>query len=87
MTPRRGRRLKIDPGQQTLFDPDVGVPIPKDPVYSSASRTLYVNFVDGTPWRYYDVNPNEWRNFRRSASPGRFINRVLNSHNYERGEH
>lgn len=52
--------------------------------YSSDSKTLYVRFVDGTPWVYYHVEPNEWRNFRRSSSPGRFINRVLNSHSYNR---
>jgi hypothetical protein len=52
--------------------------------YSSKSRTLYVRFDDGTPWEYRNVDANEWRNFRRSASPGRYINRVLNSHDYGR---
>lgn len=50
--------------------------------YSSKSHTLYVKFVDGTPWAYYGVEPNVWRNFRRSASPGRYINRVLNNYSY-----
>lgn len=50
--------------------------------YSSRSHTLYVKFVDGTPWAYYGVEPNVWRNFRRSASPGRYINRVLNNYSY-----
>ena len=52
--------------------------------YSSASHTLYVRFVDGTPWAYYNVEPNVWRNFRRSASPGKFINRTLNNYSYGR---
>jgi hypothetical protein len=50
--------------------------------YSPRTHTLYVRFVDGTPWAYYNVEPNIWRNFRRSASPGRYINRVLNSYAY-----
>lgn len=54
--------------------------------YSSGTKTLYVRFVDGTPWNYFGVERNEWRNFRRSASPGRYINRVLNSHDYGRGQ-
>lgn len=53
--------------------------------YSSGSKTLYVRFVDGTPWNYFGVEKSEWRNFRRSASPGRYINRVLNSKDYRRG--
>lgn len=53
--------------------------------YSPSSGTLYVRFADGTPWNYFGVEPNEWKNFRRSASPGRYINRVLNAKNYSRG--
>lgn len=52
--------------------------------YSPASHTLYVRFNDGTPWQYNNVEPNVWRNFRRSASPGRYINRVLNNYSYGR---
>ena len=51
---------------------------------SRDSHTLYVRFVDGTPWQYNNVEPNIWRNFRRSASPGRYINRVLNQYSYNR---
>ena len=50
--------------------------------YSSASHTLYVRFVDGTPWAYYNVESRVWRNLQRSASPGRFVNRVLNNYAY-----
>lgn len=47
--------------------------------------TLWVVFRDGTPWEYYDVPQNVWRNFRRVKSPGRFVNRVLNNYDYGRG--
>lgn len=52
--------------------------------YSSKSHTLYVRFADGTPWQYNNVEPNIWRNFRRSASAGKYINRVLNNYSYGR---
>lgn len=52
--------------------------------YSTTSRTLYVRFQDGTPWQYNNVEPNVWRNFRRSQSQGKFINRVLNNYSYGR---
>lgn len=55
--------------------------------YSAQSGRLYVTFQDGTPWVYEGVERSEWRNFRRSASPGRYINRVLNNKNYYRGHH
>lgn len=47
--------------------------------------TLRVRFRDGTAWEYYDVEPDVWQRFKRSASPGRFINRVLNSYEYGPG--
>jgi hypothetical protein len=47
--------------------------------------TLRVRFRDGTPWEYYKVPPNIWQNFKRSVSPGRFINRVLNGYPYGEG--
>lgn len=54
--------------------------------YDSETRTLRVRFRDGTPWAYYDVPPNVWRNFRRVKSPGRFINRTLNNYEYSRDD-
>lgn len=51
-----------------------------------ATGTLWVVFRDGTPWEYYDVPANIWRNFKRVKSPGRFINRVLNNFDYGRGD-
>lgn len=53
--------------------------------YDKSTETLRVRFRDGTPWEYYDVSDREWRNFKRVRSPGRYINRVLNSHPYSRG--
>lgn len=52
----------------------------------AATGTLWVVFRDGTPWEYYDVPQQVWRNFRRVKSPGRFINRVLNNFDYGRGD-
>jgi hypothetical protein len=58
--------------------------------YDSASERLYVRFVkphgEGTPWTYENVPANVWRNLRRSQSPGRFVNRVLNNYSNHRGE-
>jgi hypothetical protein len=53
--------------------------------YDKGLQQIHVIFRDGTPWVYDGVEPNIWRNFRRSASPGRFINRVLNGYTYYRG--
>ena len=46
--------------------------------YDSGLQQVHVIFRDGSPWAYDGVPQNVWRNFRRSTSPGRFINRVLN---------
>lgn len=53
--------------------------------YDSGLQQIHVIFRDGTPWVYDGVETNVWRNFRRSASPGRFINRVLNNYTYYQG--
>ena len=53
--------------------------------YDSGLQEVQVYFADGTPWRYRGVPYNVWRNFTRSSSPGRYINRVLNGFEYERG--
>lgn len=57
--------------------------------YDSGMSQIHVIFRDGTPWVYDQVPQNVWRNFRRSSlrgsSPGRFINRVLNSYPYFEG--
>lgn len=54
--------------------------------YDPDNQTLRVRFRDGTPWEYYDVPPNIWRSFKKSESPGRFINRILNNYTYGPGD-
>ena len=57
--------------------------------YDRDSQRLYVlfhkPFPGGTTWTYHGVPANEWRNLQRSASPGKFVNRVLNKHRYNPG--
>jgi hypothetical protein len=51
--------------------------------YDSATQTMRVEWGDGgAAYNYYGVPPNIWRNFRRAPSPGKYINRVLNSYTY-----
>jgi hypothetical protein len=51
--------------------------------YYSQTQTLVVQWGDGgTAYAYYDVTPQEWDAFTKVDSPGRFINAVLNNHNY-----
>jgi len=56
--------------------------------YDPRNQKLWVTFMKPTPNRveyvYDQVPPNVWRNLRRSQSPGRFVNRVLNSYPYHR---
>lgn len=57
--------------------------------YDKDTQRLYVRFVKpiprGTPWVYEGVPSNVWRNMKRSASAGKFVNRVLNDYDYHRG--
>ena len=53
--------------------------------YDGGLEQVHVIFKDGTPWTYNGVPRNLWKNFRRSASPGKYINRVLNSFPYWEG--
>jgi hypothetical protein len=51
--------------------------------YYSQTQVLLMEWGDGgVPYAYYDVTPQEWDAFTRADSPGRFINNVLNEHNY-----
>lgn len=53
--------------------------------YDSGARQIQVEFSNnGAPYVYEEVPPNIWRNFRRTTSPGRFINRTLNNFPYYR---
>lgn len=57
----------------------------RDARYDTTLHQLHVHFKDGTPWVYREVPQNVWNNFKRSSSPGRFINRVLNEYPYHKG--
>jgi hypothetical protein len=54
--------------------------------YDRETRTLRIRFREGAGYEYYDVSPQEWQNFRRVKSPGRYINRVLNFKDYQRAD-
>lgn len=43
-------------------------------------------YEQGAVYDYFGVSTSEWQRFQRSASPGRFITRVLDSHEYTRVE-
>ena len=53
--------------------------------YDPGLQQINVIFADGTPWTYDGVPQNVWRNFRRSSSPGRYINSTLNRYPYWEG--
>lgn len=50
--------------------------------YNPDDEVLTIRFREGAYYAYYEVPENIWRNFRRSRSPGQFINRVLNHYRY-----
>lgn len=51
--------------------------------YYSQTQMMVVEWGDGgVPYAYYDVTPQDWDAFTQSDSPGKFINAVLNNHNY-----
>lgn len=53
--------------------------------YDKKTGTLRIEFYsNGAVYNYYDVSQATARAFRRAVSPGQYIDRVLNSHNYER---
>lgn len=54
--------------------------------YNYHTDTLRVVFREGAVYDYFDVSTAEWWRMKRSASPGKFINRVLTSHEYTRVE-
>jgi hypothetical protein len=91
---------RVNPGVTTTEQPDEAeieenlnwLPFQSSRVseaaYDANSGQLFVRFQRPTPGQdeyvYEGVGPNEWRNFRRSASPGRYVNRILNGKNYHR---
>lgn len=53
--------------------------------YDRTTQTLRVQFfTNGAQYDYLDVPPSVARSFRRTPSPGKFINRVLNKYEYHR---
>jgi hypothetical protein len=61
--------------------------------YNRATQTLAVRFREGAAaggetavYHYYNVPPELARQFRKSASPGKFINRRLQGYAYGRVE-
>jgi hypothetical protein len=55
--------------------------------YDPKTDRVFVRWQDGGKGYVYEGVPqNEWRNFKRSQSPGKFVNRVLNTHDYHRGD-
>lgn len=53
--------------------------------YDSGTRQVQVVFSNNeAPYVYEEVPQNIWRNFRRSQSPGKYINRTLNAFPYYR---
>lgn len=62
--------------------------------YDRVNHILFVRFrpgadrsaPDGAGYEYDGVTPAQWREFRSSPSPGRYINRVLNYHPYRRSD-
>lgn len=70
---REGNDTVLLPYQPTsTIDPDR--PRTHAAGYDAKTKTLRVKFRDGTPWEYYNVPPQTWKNFQRVKSPGRFIN-------------
>lgn len=59
--------------------------------YDSKTHELRVMFREGAAknhqtaiYVYYDIEPRVWQRFKKSSSPGKFINRVLSSYEYNR---
>lgn len=52
--------------------------------YDSATHTMRIDFREGATYHYYDVPPETWRDFKRSASPGKFMNRRMTQFAYGR---
>jgi len=50
--------------------------------YDAENQTLFVRFRDGAGYEYDNVTRDQWRTFKNTPSPGRYINRELNHHPY-----
>lgn len=90
-----------NPAAISTADPDEAENVPgnwytfdssriQEAAYDNGAQRLYVRFVKpvhsgGTPWTYEGVPQNVWNNLKRSQSPGKFVNRVLNDFDYHPG--
>jgi KTSC domain len=54
--------------------------------YDRQNQTLYVRFRDGDGYEYHDVTQSQWREFKTTPSPGKYINSELNHHDYNRAD-
>jgi len=53
--------------------------------YDDQTRTLFVTFVDGDIYAYFEVPAEVWANFRRARSKGRhFAQEIRNRYPYRR---
>ncbi len=52
--------------------------------YSLEERQLRIVFRDGATYSYDGVSPQEFERLRRTASTGKFLNRVLSQKSYRR---
>lgn len=85
---RVSRSLAKDPTELMPYrpTPSINPPRPRTQAagYDRETKTMTVEFREGAVYEYYDVQPNEWRNFRRVKSPGKAINRTFNGKPYAR---
>lgn len=89
-TARGGRKLKVHDApnfvQEELANPGpwIGVASSRctDIRYDYGLRAVFVRFPNGITYVYESVQLAVFHNFRRSASKGKFISRVLNTYPY-----
>jgi hypothetical protein len=81
------QRAKVQDTPDRVYAPTASSN-PTDPrtssaTYYSQTQMLVIQWGDGgVPYAYYDVTPQEYDAFERATSPGKYINAVLNNHNY-----
>ena len=63
---------------------DQGRPRTLSAGYDPKTKTMQVKFREGAVYNYYQVEPGIWQQYKRSASPGKFINRRLAGSPYGR---
>jgi len=57
----------------------------KEVGYDSSQKELYVNFINGGQYKYFDVNNKEFAELLASDSKGKFLNEVIKpSKDYDR---